>query len=83
MCHFQDRLLLSLTDMITFTAILSVSPAIREAASLSARGELKGLSQGFHMGSVLNLDPILCIFFSFDILSNIESSITRFLDFVI
>ena len=40
-CVFlQDRLFYSLTDMVCLTIIMSVSPAVREAAS--TRGPVKG-----------------------------------------
>ena len=38
----QDRLLLSLTDLVCLTALLSVTPSVREAASAHARADVKG-----------------------------------------
>lgn len=41
--HFQDRMLLSLADLITMATFLSITPSIKDAFnSASARGEKKG-----------------------------------------
>ena len=39
---FQERLLLSLTDLVAMTGLLGVTPAVREAASALARGDSRG-----------------------------------------
>ena len=38
----QERMFLSLGDLISLTILLSVTPAVREAASALARGDHKG-----------------------------------------
>ena len=38
----QDRMLLSLTDLIVLAALLSVSPSIKEAVAAYTRGDRKG-----------------------------------------
>lgn len=46
--HFQDRMMLSLADLITMATFLSITPSIKDAFnSASARGEKKGTCTRF------------------------------------
>ena len=55
----QERLLLSLADLITMATLLSVTPSIKDAFSASTRGEKRG--------SFFN--PVFCLFVLFSKLS--------------
>ena len=53
-------MLLSLTDIISMAALLSVSPAVREAATAQARGDIKGTVCLQASVSLLSLSVICC-----------------------
>ncbi len=52
--YYQDRLLQSLTDLVALTALLSVTPTVREAASAVVRGDQKGKQIWLLMTYILN-----------------------------
>lgn len=44
MFYFQERMFVSITDLITLCSLLAISPAVREAAALLARGDKREIA---------------------------------------
>jgi hypothetical protein len=42
--HFQERMFVSITDLITLSSLLAISPAVREAAALLAHGDKREIA---------------------------------------
>jgi len=43
-CYFQERMFGSITDLITLSILLAISPAVREAAALLAHGDKREIA---------------------------------------
>jgi hypothetical protein len=43
-CYLQERMFVSITDLITLCSLLAISPAVREAAALLARGDKREIT---------------------------------------
>lgn len=43
-CYFQERMFVSITDLITLSSLLAISPAVREAAALLAHGDKREIA---------------------------------------
>lgn len=43
-CSFQERMFVSITDLITLSSLLAISPAVREAAALLAHGDKREIA---------------------------------------
>jgi hypothetical protein len=43
-CYLQERMFVSITDLITLCILLAISPAIREAAALLAREDKREIA---------------------------------------
>lgn len=43
-CYLQERMFVSITDLITLCSLLAVSPSVREAAALLARGDKREIA---------------------------------------
>ena len=42
--YFQERMFVSITDLITLSSLLAISPAVREAAALLAHGDKREIA---------------------------------------
>jgi hypothetical protein len=43
-CYLQERMFVSVTDLISLCILLAISPAVREAAALLARGDKRDIT---------------------------------------
>ena len=43
-CYFQERMFVSITDLITLSSLLAISPAVREAAALLVHGDKREIA---------------------------------------
>lgn len=53
-CYLQERMFVSITDLITLCSLLAISPAVREAAALLARGDKREITV-LHVSSDFSL----------------------------